>query len=217
MKYLKIVLPVMLLALSATVSATTVTHGNLTSDDTTNFIKDTVTGREYLRFDTFDLTYADTFAAVDTGGTYEGWSIATSDTADEFYAAILGVGSTPCSGATAYGTICGTVSGWADGDFGQSNTTSDNFWYLSTNTTPNHIQRGVGLSDISSNGTLLDYDDWAPHVKADIHTVSRGAPINALLYREGTVPSPVPVPAAAWLFGSALLGFFGVARRKTRA
>lgn len=28
------------------------------------------------------------------------------------------------------------------------------------------------------------------------------------------VISPVPVPAAAWLFGSAILGLFGVARRK---
>lgn len=29
--------------------------------------------------------------------------------------------------------------------------------------------------------------------------------------------SPVPVPAAAWLFGSALLGFFGFSRRKANA
>jgi hypothetical protein len=27
-------------------------------------------------------------------------------------------------------------------------------------------------------------------------------------------PSAVPIPAAAWLFGSAMLGLFGVARRK---
>jgi len=27
----------------------------------------------------------------------------------------------------------------------------------------------------------------------------------------------VPVPAAAWLFGSALLGFFGFTRRKANA
>jgi hypothetical protein len=26
--------------------------------------------------------------------------------------------------------------------------------------------------------------------------------------------SPVPLPAAAWLFGSALIGFFGLSRRK---
>ena len=31
------------------------------------------------------------------------------------------------------------------------------------------------------------------------------------------VASPVPVPAAAWLFGSGLLGLIGVARRKERA
>lgn len=29
--------------------------------------------------------------------------------------------------------------------------------------------------------------------------------------------NPVPVPAAAWLFGSALLGFFGFSRRKAQA
>ena len=29
-------------------------------------------------------------------------------------------------------------------------------------------------------------------------------------------PSAVPVPAAAWLFGSALLGLFGINRRKTK-
>jgi len=33
----------------------------------------------------------------------------------------------------------------------------------------------------------------------------------------GEMPSPVPVPAAVWLFGSGLLGLIGVTRRKTRA
>ena len=32
-----------------------------------------------------------------------------------------------------------------------------------------------------------------------------------------SVVSSTPVPAAAWLFGTALLAFFGVSRRKTRA
>ena len=31
------------------------------------------------------------------------------------------------------------------------------------------------------------------------------------------MPSAVPVPAAAWLFGSALLGFFGFSRKKANA
>lgn len=36
---------------------------------------------------------------------------------------------------------------------------------------------------------------------------------SSALFLEGTV-SPVPVPAAAWLFGSALLGLAGMARRR---
>ena len=35
-------------------------------------------------------------------------------------------------------------------------------------------------------------------------------------FRTSTL-SAIPVPAAAWLFGTALLAFFGVSRRKTRA
>ena len=34
---------------------------------------------------------------------------------------------------------------------------------------------------------------------------------------DNLVLNPVPVPAAAWLFGSALLGFFGFSRRKASA
>lgn len=36
-------------------------------------------------------------------------------------------------------------------------------------------------------------------------------------YFGGGTPTAVPLPAAAWLFGSGLLGLVGVARRKTRA
>jgi hypothetical protein len=43
--------------------------------------------------------------------------------------------------------------------------------------------------------------------------------ISDVVYKGGTLDlsaaaSPVPVPAAAWLFGSGLLGLVGVARRK---
>jgi len=37
------------------------------------------------------------------------------------------------------------------------------------------------------------------------------------LHLEGTVTSAVPIPAAAWLFGSGLLGLAGIARRKKTA
>ena len=44
----------------------------------------------------------------------------------------------------------------------------------------------------------------------DCHRCTKGA------YFGGGEPAPVPLPAAAWLFGSGLLGLIGVARRKRR-
>lgn len=35
-----------------------------------------------------------------------------------------------------------------------------------------------------------------------------------ILYLEGTVQAPVPVPAAVWLFGSGLIGLLGIVRRR---
>ncbi len=41
--------------------------------------------------------------------------------------------------------------------------------------------------------------------------------ISLMPYENAVPPAVVPVPAAAWLFGSGLLGLVGVARRTTRA
>ena len=54
--------------------------------------------------------------------------------------------------------------------------------------------------------------DYQAHIPTDSPLVSaRGQPYN--LYMTGVV-EPVPIPAAAWLFGSGLLGLVGLARRK---
>jgi len=47
-------------------------------------------------------------------------------------------------------------------------------------------------------------------------TLNTSTDISLLGTNEGSV-STVPLPAAAWLFGSALLGFFGLSRRKPSA
>ena len=211
----------MLLAISSSASAVTVSFGNLTSNDSTNFITDTVTGREYLRFDAFNLSYADTVAAVGAGGIYEGYSIATSGIADDFYAAILGVDTTACTGATNYNTVCGGITGWSDGNLGSSYASSvDYFWYLSTYDTPGRLEEYALGAGAIHNGFISDLDDWGDEAFADSYGITGYTqyPINALLYKDDvTVPSTVPVPAAAWLFGSALLGFFGFSRRKANA
>jgi hypothetical protein len=83
-----------LLLVSVQAGAAIVTYGNLTSDDSTFIITDTSTGREYLRFDRFNLSYADTLLAVRAGGVYEGWSIADATIADMFVEGLF-TGSTP--------------------------------------------------------------------------------------------------------------------------
>ena len=213
MDFKSILLAATVLVLSTSANSATITHGFLTTDDATDYITDITTQRIYKRFDTFNLSYADTIAAVSAGGIYEGWSIATSDIADDFYSAVLGVASTPCTGANVGGANCGQISGWNDNDFGVTfDSSNDYFWFLSTNTTPNREPYLIGLGNIRSTSDVNDYDDWGTEHQADGFGISNPAsPINALIYREASV---VPIPAAIWLFGSGLIGLVGVARRK---
>ncbi|MGI9319103.1 MAG: VPLPA-CTERM sorting domain-containing protein [bacterium] len=41
-----------------------------------------------------------------------------------------------------------------------------------------------------------------------------GARINGIAFVDTGSINPVPVPAAVWLFGTALIGFIGVSRRR---
>ena len=68
------------------------------------------------------------------------------------------------------------------------------------------------IRTIGSNGGVFleDYSLVASDNYSQSGTISAN-PITWLLVRDTTV---VPVPAAAWLFGSGLLGLVGLARRK---
>lgn len=197
--------------------AAIITYGNLTTDDTANYITDTVTGRNYTRFDAFNLTYEDTVAATLPGGAWEGWTIADSTIADDFTTALFEA-ATPCaSPADPYGTGCGTLAGWADGVFGATwDASIDYFFFLSTEPTPNKTPNPVGVTAFNPGGLVQDYDDWGTVAQANNSAGSdpQGLQVaNFLLYQDAAV---VPVPAAIWLFGAGLLGLIGVARRKVR-
>jgi len=209
MKFWKLASAVIALIVSSTANAAIITHGNLVTDDATNYITDTITGRQYLRFDTFNLSVTDTIAATTAGGVYEDWAIATADIADDFIEATLNLSTTPCTGVTAW-TSCGTLSGWTYGDFGESYSPGlDHFWYSIPDNTGAYR---VGLGRIDGNGNFVDFYNWGSASDVDYHGISDpNLPINALLYRE---VSAVPVPAAVWLFGSGLIGLVGMARRK---
>lgn len=73
----------------------------------------------------------------------------------------------------------------------------------------------TGIASISC-GACGDGDayvlDYEAHVPLEDPSMFGGALY--VLHLEGVITSAVPVPAAAWLFGSGLLGLVGVARRK---
>lgn len=62
----------------------------------------------------------------------------------------------------------------------------------------------IGSGDSGYGSGLVQFDGGVGYYYRDEHLA---------FDLEGTI-SPVPVPAAAWLFGSALLGFFGFSRKK---
>jgi hypothetical protein len=84
------------------------------------------------------------------------------------------------------------------------------------------LQDSVGLHTVGAGS-----DNF---FRATLATTAAGDPIqysqlgsfslssgNILTYTAGGAPSPVPVPAAVWLFGSALAGFLGISRRNKQA
>jgi hypothetical protein len=184
-------------------NATVITHGTLETDNTTTYITDTVTGRQYTRFDAFDWTVAQTEAAI-AGGAYEGWSIATWDVADDFISSALGVASTPCTGNVASGTTCGDIFGWKDEDLGASHTnTQDYFAYMSA-----EVTAPISLVRFTADGVVRDYEPWINGHTLDDYTGSSA--INLLLYKD------VPAPHILGLLGMGLLGVGAVTKRRIR-
>lgn len=216
-----ITLLVTALGLSTGANSAIITHGALSSDDSSNIITDSLNNYDWLRFDVTDnLTYAQTLAVLDTqdGG---GWNIAHAVQAIQFVDALL---TTPpanaCTSTQNTNTTCGNVSGWSDGDFGDD-FTADNYtpigfpdvadvvWFLSgkSNAVGNVHIYDDATGEVTLNGS------WSNIADSDSFSDQTTKPnVSWLLYRD---PMVVPVPAAVWLFGSGLLGLVGIARRKS--
>lgn len=200
-----------------------ITHGTLVTDDQTNFITDTATGRIYLRWDAFDLSYAQTLDAVEPGGSFAGFSIADTSVALDFVAASLSPNVSSCAASRIGGDICGHISNWSDNDFGASfNHTGDYFAAtappINGNTSFSFMQYQTdGLVVFTGGHTIYDLDVW--------NNTSAGifSPINLLLYRDdasgsggsSTGASPIPEPSVIALFSLGLFSL-GLTRRKMK-
>jgi hypothetical protein len=116
-------------------------------------------------------------------------------------------------GATGSTLETGTASTSGDGIWGTANGTPGNQnWYGATpNTTGVLIGATQSLYGLTGNGksggSALSYA---------LGTVMLSSNGNLTISTTGTgTAPPVPLPAALWVFGSGLMGLFGVGRRRT--
>ncbi len=73
---------------------------------------------------------------------------------------------------------------------------------------------GVNQSDFPESEVSLNFSGIAAYALFDFSTDAGRYIIDDFKGNFGSQPQPVPIPAAAWLFGSGLLGLAGVSRRK---
>lgn len=97
--------------------------------------------------------------------------------------------------------------GWADAA-GSANTL-DNLWGTVGATS-------AGIAYGSNGNFIYDYFNGTTKTNASTQLGYWNLSGSTLDYNLGTVPAPaaVPLPAAAWMFGAALMGMLGVNRRK---
>jgi hypothetical protein len=181
--------------------ANAVLIGNLTYDGT--YISGD--GRTYLRLNTIaSWDYATTLAATQVGMQYEGFRIANSADALYFIGSLFGASPHDCSTInTATWTICGDITGWADGLFGISYDPSADYIIFKS-----EVPGYAGLIWIGNTNQVGLDEAWF-----DISHMG-GLPVSWLLVKDTVVS--VPEPSIIALMG---LGIFGIgfARRRRQS
>lgn len=211
MKFIKSTILSVVLA-GATSLASAASVGTLSYDG--SIITDSATGTYYLGWDqAAGLTYAETLAATQVGGIYEEYHIASQTEAYAFYHA-GGGGYYDTPGAQ----IIKTIGAYSAGIFGENYLAfldRSVAWFLSDEGVDIGILSVLEKSQYVDESHFYINDAIGSFSTADRYTdLGDESRITWLLVSDTQNLSPVPVPAAAWLFGSALLGFAGWSRHK---
>lgn len=198
--------------------------------------RDTATGLDWLDVtETRGLSYDQVAAEMGSGGAYEGWRYATVTELDQL---IINFGYTAIKPVCFYGQV------HCDSGIQSDSALIENMIRTLGDTQDDFLDEANAFEDVAPNGAgsvvgfLANYRSPGEHVVAaisDYELVDRddGTPRgdapdyveSIYFFRDSDVAqvitgsflvqaSPVPVPAAAWLFGSALLGLVGVSRKR---
>lgn len=198
------------LSWSATSSAGTV--GTLSWDGKSDFIVDTASPTtRYLQFGSFKgLTSSEIEAKTATGGVWSGFHLATLSESYSFFNKIS-VDTIVDTLSTRDPVHKSTVDGtWTDGLLGESwSSTGDNIVFASGVEGVKYGSMYLTNAGIMSFTETSSWNDLKIDRRKDVDYLGR------LMISDSNV-SAVPVPAAAFLFAPALLGFLGL-RRKARA
>jgi hypothetical protein len=175
--------------------------------DNGDYTTDTVSGRDWLDLtETTGIAFETVLAELGTGGLYEGWSIAsltdvttlfTNAGGDGVYFDALG----EMALALNLLPLWGITDPYIIGPYNRSYFNIEDF----TAGTPTSGIVLHGVDGIGYEGRQTLYADNFAHYTPG-HSV-----IGTALYRT----SIVPVPAAVWLFGSALAGLGWMRRKQT--
>lgn len=224
---------VSLMGLTSVASAATV--GNLNWDGSSDFITTTGSSTTYVQLGKYaDLTYQETLTQLSTSSTLAGFRIATQSDAFVFYNSLINpvnpVSDTPQ--LDAYITELDNEV-YIDGSLGDNvNEDLDMAFFLSDYTYNGGIYAGIVRMQASQYQfgeaafLLAESDAYSNQGQGDNPTISwllvkdgpfEDGPFEEGPFEEGPAISPVPIPAAAFMFAPALLGFAALRRKKRPA
>ena len=188
--------------------AATITHGNLSYDNTGQIIQDSLNDRNWIDFEGTGLTFSNLVTATQAGGAWEGWNIADNSDAVLFIDALLG-GDSTCASTTG-AQSCGNRSGWTDGSLGASYASSYDYLFFENTAGTSDL----GLVEIRGHDLHVQLlNTWSSFSNGDNWVNHSTSPINYLIWQSAT---PAPAPAAGLLMATAVMGLF-YRRRKTPA